>query len=444
MKSKIHNKWSSHINKNTFNRDEKGIIFISAIALLAAITLAGTVTINSTTTDIKISSNYKKSKQAFYVAEAGTGYAKLVLATVPFNNVLNGTFGGTNEDGQGLLDFGQNVPFANGNFDVFVDDTDGLIDIDNIVRITSTGNIGNGSRSTIRIAILKSTITPPQFPAAITVLGEAETSIFGNGVTVDGRDWTLADDADSGPTGTDPDKYSIAVSNIGNGKGAVTQTPAQAIAALDADINATQAINFAGTSTSSYAERIGIDDNLTSEIVQGFVDIAKTMPDNYLMLSDVPPGGIAGSTSGMNNQLTVGIKTIELGTVSNPKVTYFNMKKDENGGTNPQVIFNGNIVGAGLLIIEGNDLIFDGGLSWDGIVIVIGDDVGGAMRGAANKEIRGTFIIDEQNTDPIEWLELVLNGNSNVRYSSEAITLALTALLNNGVGNITVLSWQQL
>ena len=179
MKSKFLNKWDSHIKNNAIHKDEKGIIFISAIALLAAIMLAGTVTVNSTTTDIKISSNYKKSKQAFYIAEAGTERAKLVLATVPFNNVLNGTFGGTNDDGQGLLDFGQNVPFANGNFDVFVDDSDGTVDIDNTVRITSSGNIGNGSSSTVRIEILKTTITPPPFPAAITVIGEADTIIRG-------------------------------------------------------------------------------------------------------------------------------------------------------------------------------------------------------------------------------------------------------------------------
>ena len=137
-------------------------------------------------------------------------------------------------------------------------------------------------------------------------------------------------------------------------------------------------------------------------------------------------------------QITIKSQTIELGSVSNPTITYFNMKKEDNGGNDRQVDFHGNITGAGLLIVEGNDMIFRGNVSWTGIVIVIGNDVGGGVMGRGNKEIRGTFVVDEQNTDPVNFNELVLTGNTDVRYSLEAITLALTALSNNGVGNITV------
>ena len=88
------------------------------------------------------------------------------------------------------------------------------------------------------------------------------------------------------------------MSNIG--EGAATQTPADAIEGLDADIDATQANNFIGTST-SYTESIGIDDNLTSDILQDFVDKAKMVADNSLMLADLPASGdITGSTSGAN------------------------------------------------------------------------------------------------------------------------------------------------
>jgi predicted acyltransferase (DUF342 family) len=52
-------------------RNEKGIVLIAAIALVAILALAGTAAVITTTTDMKISSNYKTSAQAFYIAEAG-------------------------------------------------------------------------------------------------------------------------------------------------------------------------------------------------------------------------------------------------------------------------------------------------------------------------------------------------------------------------------------
>lgn len=57
-------------------RNEKGIVLIAAIALVAILALVGTAAVITTTTDMKISSNYKSSVQAFYAAEAG--YNRLI------------------------------------------------------------------------------------------------------------------------------------------------------------------------------------------------------------------------------------------------------------------------------------------------------------------------------------------------------------------------------
>jgi len=50
---------------------EKGLVFIAALALIAILALVSTVAVYTTNTDIKISGNYKTSTQAFYMAEAG-------------------------------------------------------------------------------------------------------------------------------------------------------------------------------------------------------------------------------------------------------------------------------------------------------------------------------------------------------------------------------------
>lgn len=51
--------------------DEKGMILIIVLALIAILTLVGTTAVITTTTDIKISGNYKNSVKALYAAQAG-------------------------------------------------------------------------------------------------------------------------------------------------------------------------------------------------------------------------------------------------------------------------------------------------------------------------------------------------------------------------------------
>ena len=126
----------------------------------------------------------------------------------------------------------------------------------------------------------------------------------------------------------------------------------------------------------AYTESIGLDSGMTSQDLQDFVDAAKQVADNSLMASDVPGFGIQESTSGQDNQITIGSQTIELGSVNNPKITYFNMKPEDNGGVDRVIDFQNDITGSGILIIEGTDLIFREYLSWTGVVIVIGDLTG--------------------------------------------------------------------
>lgn len=60
-------------------KEEKGVVLVIAIALLAVLGLVGAVVVNSTTVDISISNNYKSSKQAFFAAESGTEEARARL-----------------------------------------------------------------------------------------------------------------------------------------------------------------------------------------------------------------------------------------------------------------------------------------------------------------------------------------------------------------------------
>src|SRR5665647_2828444 len=57
-------------------KNEKGIVLVVVIMLLAVLVLLGSTAIMVTNTDMKISSNYRSGSQAFYIAEAGLEQAR--------------------------------------------------------------------------------------------------------------------------------------------------------------------------------------------------------------------------------------------------------------------------------------------------------------------------------------------------------------------------------
>ena len=65
---------------HTRSGNEKGMALVTVILLLAALIILGTTTAMQTSTGLKISSNYKTSKQALYNAEAGAQFVLKSLA----------------------------------------------------------------------------------------------------------------------------------------------------------------------------------------------------------------------------------------------------------------------------------------------------------------------------------------------------------------------------
>ena len=56
--------------------DEKGLVLVVSLLMVAVILLLGTTAVLTSSTDMKISANYKTGNQAFYVAEAGVEEAR--------------------------------------------------------------------------------------------------------------------------------------------------------------------------------------------------------------------------------------------------------------------------------------------------------------------------------------------------------------------------------
>src|ERR1043165_3605977 len=69
--------------KNRLNRlnDERGIILVAALALLAALTLVGATAFFASSTNVKVGGNYKSYETALQVAMAGAEQARQALRT---------------------------------------------------------------------------------------------------------------------------------------------------------------------------------------------------------------------------------------------------------------------------------------------------------------------------------------------------------------------------
>lgn len=74
--------------------NERGIVLVIALLILALLMVAGVGAIVSTQTDFKSSGNFKRGTQAFYFADAGINHARLELqnadGTKDFGSVFNG------------------------------------------------------------------------------------------------------------------------------------------------------------------------------------------------------------------------------------------------------------------------------------------------------------------------------------------------------------------
>ncbi len=135
---------SKSLSVKPTNANEKGIVLVGAIALVAILALLGTVGVVTTSTELIISKNHKTSVQARYVAEAG------IHRSIGMLNSSPGWIDGIDPT---INAFSGDDSFGNGTYDVKVyedDPTQGK------VRILTTGDV-NGSSSTFEAIVTPET-----------------------------------------------------------------------------------------------------------------------------------------------------------------------------------------------------------------------------------------------------------------------------------------------
>jgi hypothetical protein len=349
---------------------------------------------------------------------------------------------GTSDDG--ILTFGNSVSFHGGTYAVKVmnDPNDATSDTNSVVRIISTGTYGG---ATTKLQMYLSMTLMANVPGALTIVGETNTSFdsgSGYAFSIDGRDYNLAD-ADGSPTGTFT-KPGIAVGDLS--PWAVQTTTADAIAAVKGSLtNIEQAwVNGTGYNTSPVTPSIAGQTDVTKSNLRALADSFRAVADNKI---SYPPNfsGQTDVSGNMSNWPSMGQVTC-LGTTANPKITYIDAT--DNSIINTGVSFTGidaGITGAGVLMIEGNELKFNGKINWTGLVIVVGDfgsfSTGNTSKNSSdNIKIRGGLMIGEYLTDSSHD-KVYINTNTKVQYSKQAVDMVNSLLGTKPLYSIS--GWQR-
>ena len=351
--------------------NEKGMVLIIAVMLLAVLVVVGFTALNMTTTDTKISANYREGTRAFYNAEAGSDQViaylrdKLDDVVYPTTNApLTIINGGTCPTGQCItipVTAPSGITF-NTPVNLYCYDIDKKL---YLFRVTGTG-YNNASR-TIEVIIKKIPMVPQDADAAVAMYGGGPEIQFktgaGGGYAIDGHDYPV-------PRPTPwPASYPCTGSSCDTTASTTSGVPG---------VFTVGGYDYDGARDAHLGGVPGMDDTGPSRESQ-FTEFV-----NYVVANNL-------------YQTT-------FGTPDNPAITRL------SGGYS----MNGNNHHAGILIIEdGGSLNLVGTFTFEGLIILRGN---GTIFGAGTGNIFGSLVTISHTAKLID-----VTGGVNMFFSSEAL-----------------------
>ncbi|HED00201.1 MAG TPA: hypothetical protein ENN18_07445 [Proteobacteria bacterium] len=398
--------------------DEHGVALITALLMLLVITAMGIAATNLSIVEGWLSANYRSSKQAFHVAEAGIELMKYYLkhdagndpdssSNYPWANSSfyfpspTGTITVTNTTSYYSITLPASVGTVNvgsgtGTFTIRLKNISGSPDK---IIVESTGTIA-GATAVVEMLIRKNSLPP--IPGSVSLVGESHTNFNGNSFLVDGRDYQLTD-SEGNPTGTATAKNGISVGDTADNDAQKNAIISGLSSQQQDNVKGTGSDPSVGTSTELTKDRV----SEFASLIQGMADYTLTNPSSF--------------------------SSINTGSVADPKIIYVTATQN--------VKITGNTTGVGILVIEGSgyDFEFGGNISWKGLVIILGNNVSFTQVGGGGvNNIMGGLIVCEKSSDTGK--EFDIRGNIKLLYSKQALDLVKDKL--DDEKSYSVLAWR--
>ena len=458
--------------------NERGIAAVMALIVVLALTLLVTAFLAVSAFEPRISQNLADSTQARYAADAGIEWAfDRLVATTSWNTLLAGASGCAtpvtpagwtnvavpNVAGTSTVSL-RNDCQAGDNLitGVAVDNVTGTAtnDGNGILIVTATGNY-QGAQKRIQVVIRRDLATnSPDFPAAVNEPGvQSDTFVAcagGGGACanfgIDGRDYSCTactsdaawyNTGNWSASGDPPQKLGIA-----------TQTGVQANKSPTTYEQNVESAFTSGTSsqvTQKEGSVIGKDQGSTAlttglnaiaasnalnpTTMQNFVNALAANPKTQILQSTMAcpmqingGGGSPTSMPTLTNGCGVN-QTLNLGTPSDPQLIYFRGDLDPTSAFTGLTV-NGQIQGAGILVIEDGDFKNLGTLNWQGAILVTGRYVGAGFMNGSTTNINGAFVSNETVwSETNGYYEVYIGtqtGSATFHYSQQALDMMKT------------------
>ncbi len=429
--------------------DERGMAAVMALIVVLALSLLVAAFLAVSAFEPQISQNLAEAMQAQYAADAGIEWAfdKLV-DTNSWNTLLTGAADcATPVTPAGWSNV--SVPNLAGVFTVSLrndclagdDQITGVADVtgtaindgNGVVILTATGSF-HGAQKKIQVVMRRHLPPGLSFPAAVNepglqsdtnvVCAEKEGPCANLGIATQ-----LGNQANLGEP---PTTY---VQNVENAFTSGSQNQA-----------AQKQTSVTGKDQTSGLAAMGATNTLTPDSLQSLLSTLSSNPKTQILQSTLAcPMQITGDVGGATSTPTVSNgcdknRSIDLGTPSNPQLVYFRGDLDPTSNFTGLAI-NNQVQGAGILVVEDGDLKVFGNLTWHGVIIVTGRNVGAGFMDGSTTMINGALVSNETvwNEQP-GFAELHLGtmlGSATFHYSQQALDL-----MNRIRKNHTLYGWR--
>jgi type IV pilus assembly PilX-like protein len=431
------------IESNTL-KNESGFAFVVTLLLLTVLSLLVAVGANWSAQDIKRASKYKKSREAFYIAETGIQQAINFFNYDGAGNSPGAAVDGFNQelDGSNWPTAFASTSFGGGTFSVDIDDNDDNDsddddDVDHTVVLTSQATKGDQTTS-IEAIVNRPTFTPG---SAITTKG----NLGGSGsFTVQGACGSIHTNSgfnQSGVSGTvtQGTTASGACSGATCTASGAAEHPIPLVDPTDYKVYAKYVLQNDGT----IRDTLSTPNDLTDDVVYAkpsstWVGTPGAIDGTADLGSITRPGGLWKMNG---SDLADGIYYVEgdinvLGTPDPFQVTIFSDGYIDFGGNGDIVNYQGGPSPDidQLFLVAGTDLEFSG---------TPANQIEGMLYAGEQMSISGTvdingFIVSANTADVENKVspESSISGSLTVTYNCNGISPFLS-------DRVTVLSWQE-
>jgi len=441
--------WKSALN-------ESGAALV--IVLLLLLVLAGLVpaAVNMARNDFTRTVSYEESKESFYIADTGVEHAKRLMKTqykVDFldDGILDTGATTASKTVNGNTQTYNEYSYGGGKYWIRVDDNieaDGVTtaDTDNMIIVTSVGQVDGGPEKIIKATTWKMDLPPQAFPSALTMVGPSSIlNTNGAGFQVTGANTAGGTglDINGNPDPSCPGKAAVSFESTGPveeqddivcGMG----PPGCTDCATDATTNTCLASN--GQSQANFGNYTGVNSTsgdfeaaqttFTADSAQDLWDLITNDADTDntpdMVSTTGCPKGPGGSCYWPGDTTSNSVVSDTWGSPTSPVLAYV------EGHMNLQ-----SITGYGILIVDRNFTI-SGSFNWNGIVLVgvcptcssTADDAGGTGSG----EINGAFVVGNGTQAQVN-----MSGSLSINYSCEGIGFANQIFM----GSVNVVAWHE-